>query len=350
MIKPREFHELASLFPMLPETEINLLAQDIKTNGLMYPITLYGDKIIDGRNRYKACELAGVEPFFTEYTGNDPLQYVISLNLKRRHLNPSQIDALTEKIANMRQGERTDIEPSATLQKVSVKQACALTGGSERGVQYVREIKKKAPERIAEIESGRVTIHNVLKDIKDTEKRQEISERFTTTEMPNGLFDVIYCDPPWQYEYSESLSRSIEMHYPSMTLGDIKNMNVPAEKDSVLLMWATAPKLEEALSVLNAWGFKYRTNSVWDKQIIGIGYWFRGQHELLLVGVKGNFSPPMQEDRVSSFYSEKRTEHSRKPDYYYDMIEKCFPARKYLELFSRKKHNDKWTTWGSENE
>ena len=140
------------------------------------------------------------------------------------------------------------------------------------------------------------------------------------------------------------------MHYPSMTLGDIKNMNVPAEKDSVLLMWATAPKLEEALSVLNAWGFKYRTNSVWDKQIIGIGYWFRGQHELLLVGVKGNFSPPMQEDRVSSFYSEKRTEHSKKPDYYYDMIEKCFPARKYLELFSRKKHNDKWTTWGSENE
>ena len=117
MIKPREFHELASLFPMLPETEINLLAQDIKTNGLMSPITLYGDKILDGRNRYKACELAGVEPFFTEYTGNDPLQYVISLNLSRRHLNESQRAVVAEKIAIILKNDDPELKSKASTER-----------------------------------------------------------------------------------------------------------------------------------------------------------------------------------------------------------------------------------------
>lgn len=166
--------------------------------------------------------------------------------------------------------------------------------------------------------------------------------------LPEGKYNVIYADPPWEYEHSMTNSRKIENQYPTMKLEEIKSMKIPSSEDSVLFLWATAPKLEEAISVMNAWNFIYRTCSVWNKEIIGMGYWFRNQHELLLVGCKGNFSPPEVEKRISSVYSEKRSEHSKKPEYYYQLIESMFPDGKYLELFSRKQNNNKWTVYGNQ--
>lgn len=168
-------------------------------------------------------------------------------------------------------------------------------------------------------------------------------------EMPPGLYDVILADPPWQYDFSKSSSRDIENHYDTMSLVEIKNLKVPAKKNAVLFLWATAPKLLEALEVMEAWGFKYKTQAVWDKKIIGMGYWFRGQHEILLVGVKGKVSPPVAAVRVSSVLSFKRQEHSKKPEFVYNMIESYFPSSKYLELFARHKRVD-WSSWGNEIE
>ena len=109
-------------------------------------------------------------------------------------------------------------------------------------------------------------------------------------------------------------------------------------------------KLREALDVMSAWGFEYKTCAVWDKVKIGMGYWFRGQHEMLLVGTKGQYSPPPPELRISSVYTEARREHSAKPKHYYDMIETMFPGRSYLELFARQRNNDKWEVWGNQIE
>ena len=86
---------------------------------------------------------------------------------------------------------------------------------------------------------------------------------------------------------------------------------------------------------------------IWDKEIIGMGYWFRGQHELLLVGVKGRFSPPDQGLRISSVYNEKRGRHSKKPNGIRDLISEWFPNAKKIELFARKKCNG-WDVWGNE--
>jgi len=132
-----------------------------------------------------------------------------------------------------------------------------------------------------------------------------------------------------------------------MEIEDIRNMSIPAADNSVLLLWATAPKLEEALSVMDSWGFVYRTCAVWDKEVIGMGYWFRGQHELLLVGVRGSFSPPGPESRVGSVYREKRGKHSKKPEHYYGLIESMFPGERYLELFARGSREG-WDSWGNE--
>lgn len=172
---------------------------------------------------------------------------------------------------------------------------------------------------------------------------------FIIKEMPIGVYDLIYCDPPWQYEHSMADNRKIENQYPTMTTDEICNIKLPkTADDTLLLMWSTAPKLEESLRVINAWGFTYRTHGVWDKKIIGMGYWFRGQHELLLVAVKGNYATPSEEIRESSIYSEQRTGHSKKPEYYYGWIERSFPYAKKIELFARSKYNDTWEVWGNE--
>lgn len=103
-----EFHEIASIFPMMEGEEFETLVKDIKENGLIEPIYLYEGKIIDGRNRYLACQKAGVEPRFEEYTGISPVDFVISKNLHRRHLNESQRAVVAAKIANLSRGRPSE--------------------------------------------------------------------------------------------------------------------------------------------------------------------------------------------------------------------------------------------------
>jgi len=105
----------------------------------------------------------------------------------------------------------------------------------------------------------------------------------------------------------------------------------------------------EALGVMKAWGFTYKTHSIWDKEIIGMGYWWRGQHELLLVGVKGKMSPPPQHMRVSSVRRERRTRHSKKPSGVGVMIDRWYPELNKIELFAREK-TEGWDVWGNEVE
>jgi hypothetical protein len=148
-----EFHPLADLFPMLLDEDLKALAEDIRAHGLREPITLYEDKILDGRNRYRGSELAEVEPRFVRYDGDDALGFVVSKNLRRRHLNESQRAAIAAEIANMPQGFRSD-QPSANLQKViSVPKAAELMNVSRRSVANAKTIE--APDLKAEVKSGK---------------------------------------------------------------------------------------------------------------------------------------------------------------------------------------------------
>lgn len=160
-------------------------------------------------------------------------------------------------------------------------------------------------------------------------------------------YQVIYADPPWKYNFSKDNADKIENHYQTMELEDIKKLTIHSDENCVLFLWATAPKLKEALEVMEAWGFTYKTNLVWDKQWIGMGYWFRGNHELLLVGTKGKFSPPPQKMLVDSVLRVKRREHSRKPDQIRTLINKWFPDLDKLELFARQRFEG-WNYFGEE--
>ena len=126
---------------------------------------------------------------------------------------------------------------------------------------------------------------------------------------------------------------------------------------SALFLWATAPKLLEAIDVMKAWGFQYKTQAIWDKLRTGIGYWFLGQHELLLVGTKGNFPCPSVENRRSSIFQEYRANLSKKPSSIRCWIAKTYPDMSKVELFARKENLlfdadgfDGWDVWGNEVE
>lgn len=139
---------------MLPD-EFVALKQDIKERGLKNPVIMLDGKILDGRNRFKACQEVGAEIKTLEYDGNNALADVISWNLKRRHLNEGQRSMVAAKLANMKQGDRTDIQPSANLQKVSRGEAAKMLNVSERTVNSAKKVQQDAiPELIEKVEQG----------------------------------------------------------------------------------------------------------------------------------------------------------------------------------------------------
>jgi len=160
-------------------------------------------------------------------------------------------------------------------------------------------------------------------------------------------YDLIYADPPWRYSFSKSASRKIENQYETMGIEDIEALEIPAAKDCVLYLWATMPKLPEAMRVVSAWGFEYVTGACWDKEIIGMGYWFRGQHELLLVAKRGSPSPPLQSVRRSSVFRARRGRHSAKPECVAEYLESAHPDVARLEMFARRARPG-WDVWGDQ--
>jgi N6-adenosine-specific RNA methylase IME4 len=163
-----------------------------------------------------------------------------------------------------------------------------------------------------------------------------------------GVYQVLYVDPPWQYEYAESSTRAIENNYPTMTLDEIKALEVPAAPDAVLFLWATSPKLSESIEVMEAWGFEYRTCMVWVKDQIGMGYYARQRHELLLIGKRGELPVPPPSDRPDSVVEAPRTEHSAKPERFAELIEDMYPDFSKAELFCRGEPRDGWFGWGNQ--
>src|SRR5215471_2891165 len=158
--------------------------------------------------------------------------------------------------------------------------------------------------------------------------------------LPNRLYGVIYADPAWRFEpYSRitGMDRAADNHYPTMTLDRLKNLAVGAiaAKDCVLFLWATAPLLPEALDVMKAWGFQYKSHCVWVKNQTGTGYWFRSKHELLLVGTRGSVPAPAPGTQMLSALRYDRGAHSAKPHQFRDQIAKLFPTLPKIELFAR---------------
>jgi N6-adenosine-specific RNA methylase IME4 len=196
-----------------------------------------------------------------------------------------------------------------------------------------------------EHENERVTT-NLLRE----GRREQLRQERHSPPLPEGHYRLIYADPPWQYEHIETESRAIENQYPTMALEDICALRVPAADDAVLFLWTTPPKVAEAMQVIDAWGFRYRTGAVWIKPSIGMGYYFRQQHEHLLVAARGTLSVPEPTRRKSSVIHARRGKHSAKPEEVYALLEwmySAFGERDRIELFARTRRKG-WSAWGNE--
>ena len=187
-----------------------------------------------------------------------------------------------------------------------------------------------------------------VRDLREEIRKDDV--KFTdSVEMPTGKYQIIYADPPWMYGNSmpEYFTEQAN-HYPLMRLEEICGMPIKdiADKNSVLFLWVTSPILEESFEVIKAWGFKYKTSFIWDKVKHNMGHYSSVRHEILLLCIRGSY-PKESKNLRDSVYTEERTKHSKKPDYFYQLIDEMYPTGKKIELFSREKMEG-WDKYGNQ--
>jgi phage N-6-adenine-methyltransferase len=192
--EPARFHEYANLFPMLQGEALNALRDDIRQHGVREPIVFLDDAILDGRNRYMCARDLGLEYPRVQFAGADPLAFVISHNLHRRHLTESQRASIAARVANMPRGHRSDLEPSANLQEVrqpslselaavrapmtSTADAAKLLNVSERSVATARKVQERAPQEIVRaVDDGRMSVSLAAQvaDLPDEAKAEVVA-------------------------------------------------------------------------------------------------------------------------------------------------------------------------------
>lgn len=372
-----EFHEIANLYPLMQGKEFDDLCDSIRQSGQINHIILFEGKILDGRNRYNACEKVGLKPVYKEYTGDTSpdalLKFVRAENEHRRHLTSGQMAAIgvsasdlldrlfeeakKRKTATLKQYQDTDISDSflidrddTVVQKIAPrtngeKTRDILAGEFNTNRQYVQDalkIKQERPDLLEKVKDGEISITQAKREITKDRIAKDVK-------LPTDKYRVIYADPPWKYGNTmpDYFTEQAD-HYPLMTVKEVAQMPIKdiALENSVLFLWVTSPILEESFEVINSWGFKYKSSFVWDKIKHNMGHYNSVRHELLLICVRGSCQPDVAK-LFDSVVSIERTGHSEKPEFFREIIDTIYPNGKRIELFARKQTNG-WDGFGNE--
>lgn len=376
-----EFHPASEIFELIEGVEFDALVENVGKHGLINDIWLHSDgTILDGRNRYRACLEAGVEPRFQTWDGiGFAADFVWALNATRRHLegNARKIAAAKyaielEREAKERQGARTDLTSASNDANVefgrSREIAAEKFNESAKTVERaVKVVKEGAPELVKAVERGEVSVAAAAdvatlpkaqqaeivargeKEILEAAKqiraekaevrRAEIAKvKENAPALPSDAYDVIVIDPPWDMQKIERDVRpnQVAFDYPTMTEEELMEFGVSsiAADDSHLFCWTTHKFLPSALRLIEAWGFRYVMTMVWHKpggfQPIGLPQY---NCEFAVYARKGS---PRFIDTKSFFacFEAPRREHSRKPDEFYDVVRRVTDGRR-IDVFSR---------------
>ena len=206
-------------------------------------------------------------------------------------------------------------------------------------------------------------VNGVHKRLKIAQAAESI--RAEPPGLAEGPFRVIVCDPPWKYDArGEDDTHRAANPYPSMTIDEIKALDVGARahENCVLWLWTTNAHLEAAFEIIEAWGFTYRTMLTWVKDRFGTGTWLRGQTEHCLIALDDLTEPPpiggqclmasrgkpvITLTNQSTVLFAPMRKHSQKPDEFYQLVESLCPGNK-LEMFSRQQREG-WVGHGNES-
>ncbi len=372
-----EFHEYAGIFPLLEGREFSELCADIKANGQREPIWIYEGKVLDGRNRFRACEAVGVVPRTAAYTGDDALAFVLSLNLHRRHLSESQRGMVAAKVANIQFGDFTGnqhTEGSANLHtpQVSQSQAAEMLNVSPRTVAAAVKVRDGAvPELVRAVEAGRVKVSAAAdvatlpkeeqtvivakgeKEILEAAKQiriekaeirkaenDKLKEASRAIPLPAGKYRTIVIDPPWEMKKiaRDVAPDQVDFDYPTMDLAQIAQFPVAdmAHDEAIVFCWTTQKYLPDTFAIIEAWGFKYLACMVWHKnggfQPFGLPQY---NAEFVLIGRKGGCD--FVDTKAFMLCNNwPRREHSRKPDEFYELISRVTLGPR-IDVFSRER-------------
>lgn len=211
----------------------------------------------------------------------------------------------------------------------------------------------------AERDNERVTLTILRGETKAERRTVREAELATRVKaLPDRRYGVVLADPEWRFEVRSrvtGLDRSADNHYPTSSLEEIARRPVAsiAAPDCALFLWATMPHLAAAIAIMAGWGFTYRSHLVWrkaeiDKKVVlGTGYWFRGAHELLLLGTCGSVPAPAPGTQWPSVVDHPPLRHSEKPAIFHALIEQYFPTVPKIELNARAARPG-WDAWGLE--
>jgi N6-adenosine-specific RNA methylase IME4 len=273
---------------------------------------------------------------------------------------------------NQKLSEGKGIQKSEDLKKpelVAIKEVAKVANVSHDTIAKVKKIEAVAtPEVKAQLSTGELSINQAYQEIKkeekkeiQVEKKKEYEQRIATVsvnEFKVNIFDtrekyrVIYADPPWQYDLeqtSPNLGGAIK-HYNSMSIEELCALPIKdiAEKDAVLFLWITSPKLNLFLQLMEAWGFEYKTSFVWDKVKHNMGHYNSVRHEFLLIGGRGKSTPDLKHLYDSVITIERSDKHSEKPVEFLNIIDNLYQHGNRIELFARQAKKDNWYFWGNE--
>ena len=239
-------------------------------------------------------------------------------------------------------GKKVESHPVTPLSELGV------TKNQSSNWQKIANIPEEKFENYIEVQKE-LSTNGALKIAKQILREEEINKikgKIENKELvaPDGLFDVIVIDPPWNYggNYNPD-GRRVSSPYPEMALDELKELAIPSSDDCVLWLWTTHKFIWDAKFLLEHWGFDYKAILTWDKDKMGMGSWLRMQCEFCLMGVKGK--PTLLRNDVRDIINEPRRQNSRKPESFYNMAETLTIGRK-LDYFSREPREG-WEVYGA---
>lgn len=360
--------ELEVLIPPLTSEEFKQLERNILEEGIRDPLVTWNGILVDGHNRYRIAteydiDYVTVEKEFADM--NAVKEWMINNQFGRRNLNNYQRSVLALQLEdvfkakakeNLGKNQYSSPQKSAETKPIETRQEIAKVANvSHDTISKVKKIEATAsPEIKAKVSTGEISINEAFKEIKKEEvetKRKEIRETFEKqdVEVKDKKYRIIYADPPWKYGNAmPEYVTEPQDYYLLMNTEDICAMPIKdiTEKDAVLFLWSTSPHLPEALEVAKAWGFTYKTTFIWDKIKHNMGHYNSVRHEILLVCTKGACTPDVKR-LFDSVVSEERTEHSKKPNVFREIIETIYTYGNKIELFARESPEG-WDVFGNQ--
>ncbi len=361
--------EIASQCPPLTEDERAGLEASVLAEGCREPLvvwdTMTGRILLDGHNRLEICKRHGKEYAVEALAFEDKVDamiWVLRNQRSRRNLTDDQRamladrerellvrQSLRQRIANISPVEDTSSSTGQPPQERVRTTVARRAGVSEGKLKQAKFVRDKRPDLAKQVVAGDMPLAAAVREVKREEIKAQLEDvAAQEVKAIQGVYDVIVIDPPWPMEKIERdvAPNQVAFDYPTMTLDEIASLEIPYADDCHVWLWTTHRFMPDALRLLNAWGLKYVCTFVWHKpggfQPIDLPQY---NCEFALYARKG--SPKFIDTKAFPVcFEAPRTEHSAKPEAFYDVIRRVTAGRR-LDMFNRRALEG-FDGWGKE--